>query len=99
MEFGIIERKGLPIDLEEWTRVVDLHQALVPAPFRTGINPFTGLEVEFDQSGVARCIIDQTAIGNACLQEGRIMTTGIPRSICEEIALALDAMVYEDDRS
>ena len=43
--------------------------------------------------------MDGERVGNASLEEGEILTTGIPRELCELIAKSLKAKVFQDDRS
>lgn len=99
MQFAIIHRPQGAISIDEWTRLVETHPALVAALPRTGINPFTGAEVHFERVGVAHVMLEGSVTGNAVLEHGRILTTGIPVAICEEIARRLQAVVAEDDRS
>lgn len=99
MQFAIIHRPRGAISIDEWARLVETHPALVAALPRTGINPFTGAEVHFERVGVAHLMLEGSVTGNAVLEHGWILTTGIPVAICGEIARRLQAVVVEDDRS
>jgi hypothetical protein len=99
MDFGKIKRAARPIQLPEWNTIIASTSSLEQVPDRTGINPFTKEKVVFPGEGKAYYVVDGERIGNASLEEGEILTTGIPRELCEQIAQALEAEVFEDDRS
>src|SRR5438034_1033361 len=99
MDFGRIKRDARPIKLPEWNKIIASTSALEQVPDRTGINPFTKEKVVFPGQGKAYYVVDGERIGNASLEEGEILTTGIPRELCEQIAQSLKAKVFEDDRS
>ena len=99
MDFGKIKRNARPIKLAEWNKIIALMPVLEQVPDRTGINPFTKEQVVFPGKGKAYYVVDGEKIGNASLEEGEILTTGIPRDVCEQIAKSLKAKVFEDDRS
>ncbi len=73
--------------------------ALEQFPDRTEINPFTKEKVFSPGEGKAYYVVDGERMGNATLEEGEILTTGIPREFCDQIALSLNAETFEDDRS
>lgn len=99
MDFGRIRRNSQLIDLPEWEKIIASNPLLEQIPDRIGINPFTKEKVVFPGKGAAYYVVDGERIGNASLEEGEILTTGIPREFCEQIAQALNANVFEDDRS
>lgn len=99
MDFGKIKRDARPIQLPEWNTIVASTSALELVPDRTRINPFTKEKVVFPGEGKAYYVVDGERIGNASLEKGEILTTGIPRELCEQIARVLKAKVFEDDRS
>jgi hypothetical protein len=68
-------------------------------PDREGINPLTNESVIFRGGGKALCVVDGKPVGNATLEGGEILTTGVPGDVCGELAAALYARVFEDDRS
>lgn len=99
MDFGKIKRDARPIQLPEWNTIIASTSNLEQMPDRTGINPFTKEKVVFPGEGKAYYVVDGESFGNASLEEGEILTTGIPRELCEQIAQSLKAKVFEDDRS
>ena len=99
MDFGKIKREARPILLPEWTKIIASTSTLEQVPDRRGINPFTKEKVVFPGEGKAYYVVDGERIGNASLEKGEILTTGIPRELCEQIAQSLKAKVFEDDRS
>jgi hypothetical protein len=99
MLFGRIERDTSEIDLAEWLHVITEHPSLEHMPDREGINPFTKERVVFPGSGKAFFVAGGERRGNAVLEEGQILTTGIPCEICEQIARQLGGRVHEVDRS
>lgn len=99
MEFGKIQREMSPITLPEWKKVIAPNAFLEQMSPRTGINPFTKEKVVFSGEGCAYYVVDGVKMGNASLENGEILTTGMPREVCEEIARSLKATVFEDDRS
>jgi hypothetical protein len=99
MDFSRIKRDGYPILLPEWNRIIQSSSVLVQVPDRTGTNPFTKETVIFPGEGKAHYVVAGKTVGNASLEDGEILTTGIPRDVCEQIARVLKAVVFEDDRS
>jgi hypothetical protein len=99
MDFGKIKRVARPIELSEWNEIISSTSAFEQVPDRTGINPFTKKQVVFPGEGKAYYVVNGERIGNASLEEGEILTTGIPREVCELIAKSLKAKVFEDNRS
>jgi hypothetical protein len=99
MEFGIIRRITRPISLPEWNRIIASTGQLEQAPDREGTNPFTKEKIVFPGAGKAFYVVGGKVIGNASLEEGEILTAGVPRQLCEKIAQSIDAQVLEDDRS
>ncbi|MHC9511954.1 hypothetical protein [Kangiella sp. M94] len=99
MEFGKIEKKSGEIELNEWNKIIESHSSLEKALDRKGTNPFTNEEITFSGKGVAFYIEGGNPEGNIALQEGSLLTTGVPLNICNDIASILGASVNEDDRS
>jgi hypothetical protein len=99
MDFARIRRDVCPISLSEWNEVIASHAFLEQMPDRTGTNPFTKEKVLSSGKGKAYYVVDSERVGNASLEDGEILTTGIPPDVCEQIAQCLHANVFEDDRS
>lgn len=99
MDFAKITRTDSTIEADEWISMIEQQSYLQPIPDRTGTNPFTGEEIQVPGLGKAYYLENGTRIGNASLEEGQILTTAIPRPICEELASRLGAIVEDDDRS
>ena len=92
MDFGKIKRDARQIRLPEWNKIIASISALEQVPDRTGINPFTNEKVVFPGEGKVYYVVDGERIGNASLEEGEILTTGIPRELCEQIAQSLKSL-------
>ena len=88
MEFARIRRAARPITLSEWNKIIASHASLEQMPDRTGINPFTKEKIDFPGAGKAYYVVDGARAGNASLEDGEILTTGILRDVCEEVAKA-----------
>lgn len=99
MDLAKIRRDAAPIGLPEWKAVIESHSFLEQVPDRSGTNPFTQEKVLFPGAGKAYYIVDGERVGNASLEGGEILTTGIPRDLCEKVAQILNAAVFEVDRS
>ncbi len=99
MDFGRIKRDARPIKLPEWNKIVASMSSLEQMPDRTGINPFTKEKEVFRGEGKAYYVVDGERIGNASLEDGEILTTGVPLELSEQIAQSLMAKVFDDDRS
>src|SRR5262245_4912163 len=99
MDFARIERDSRPITLSEWNTVIGTQAYFEPFPDRKMINPFTKEEIAAPGTGKAYYVASGKRVGNAALADGAVLTTGIPRHVCEEVAQLLDAKVLEDDRS
>jgi hypothetical protein len=61
------------------------------------INPFT--KEPITSAGTALYLRQGKPVGNLTVEDGDVLTTGIPRSVCEELAELLGAAVHKDDRS
>lgn len=94
-----IRRDAYPITLTEWNEIIASHNSFEQMADRTGTNPFTKEKVLFSGMGKAYYVVDGYRLGNASLEDGEILTTGIPRDVCEQVAQRLDADVFEDNRS
>jgi hypothetical protein len=99
MDLRRITRADRPIIQAEWEVVIASHPTLEPMPDRTGINPFTNETTVFPGKGKAFYVADRRRVGNASLEEGEILASGIPQDVCEEIGRRLGAAVFKDDRS
>jgi hypothetical protein len=99
MEFGRIRRESRPITAPEWKEIIASDASLEPMPGRTGVNPFTSEPVTSSGEGGAIYRLKGEKAGNAVLENGEILTTGICRDVCDRIASVLGATVLVDDRS
>lgn len=99
IELAKIHRNEQPIALEEWEGIIDTTPYLKPLPDREGKNPFNGEVIVFSGRGKALYMEHSEAVGNASLEDGEILVTGIPMSICNSIANRLRAIVENEDRS
>lgn len=97
--FFAIKKHAGAIDLVDWDAVVDSTPNLERAPDRTGVNPFTKEPILFSGRGKALFIVDGRRVGNIVLEQGQLLTTGVPKATCLEIALRLGAQVFEAERS
>lgn len=97
--FFAIKRAEGSIGLSEWSDLIATNEYLEQAPVREGINPFTQERVVFSMSGVAYYLEAGRRKGNICLEDGRLLATGVPRTFCAEVAVLLGASLYEEDRS
>ena len=99
MDFARIRRDARPITLTEWNEIIASHTFFEQVPDRTGTNPFTNEKEFFSGVGKAYYVVDNERVGNASLEDGEILTTGLPRDVCQQVAQRLYASVFEDDRS
>jgi hypothetical protein len=99
MDFGKIKRQNEPIMLAEWQQVIEGLPDLSQMPDRERTNPFTLERIVVSGEGQSLYSESGNPVGNASLENGEILTTGIPLHICLSIARALSADVYQDDRS
>ncbi|WP_444932890.1 hypothetical protein [Microbulbifer sp. JTAC008] len=99
MDFGKIIKSDGDIQLDQWSSVVSSHQALEQAPDKKGTNPFTNEEVLFSGEGIAFYLEGGDKVGNISLENGVLLTSGVPMSMCSELAYSLNAEAFEDDRS
>ena len=99
LEFGKILRKGRSIELTEWTEIIQSDNSLEPMMDRAGINPFTQEKITFSGKGKAFYHYSGEPVGNIALENGVLLTTGVPWSKCFEIANIIGAVVEKDDRS
>jgi hypothetical protein len=99
MDFARIRRESGPIRSTEWDQLIESQSYLRPVSDRQGVNPFTSEQVIFPGIGKANYVIDGETIGNASLENGTVLTAGVSRQHCEEIARHLGAIVEADDRS
>jgi hypothetical protein len=99
VEFARIRREGPPITLSEWNAIIASHPFFEHIPDRIGTNPFTNERVVFPGEGKAYYVVDGAKVGNGSLEGGEILTTGIQRDVCGQVAKSLNAKVFEDDRS
>ncbi len=99
MDYGKIRKLNDKIQLREWENIINSHQSLTQASERKTVNPFTKKSITVSNIGVAYYIENKNQAGNIALEEGELLTTGVPISICKDIAAILGAKVFEDDRS
>ncbi len=99
MDFGRIVKDAGEIDPGKWNEIIAKNELLEQAPDRKGVNPFTNEEVIFSGAGVAFYYENGEKVGNICLQDGVLLTTGVPMSFSFELAKILNAVACEDDRS
>ena len=99
MEFARITRTTGDIGLDEWSELIAKFDWLEAMPDRTMKNPFTGEAIFAPGVGKAIFLEDGSGVGSASLEDGELLTTGIPREFCEQIAASISATVEEDDRS
>jgi hypothetical protein len=99
MEFCTIKRAGKAIDLDEWTRVVGSNAFLEAVPDRKAVNPFTQEELPVGGEGKAYYVEEGKRVGNISLEDGELLTTGVPIAACNVIADQLKAEVVSDERS
>ena len=99
MQFGKIQRVEGVIPFDEFEKLMESEDQLDQVEDRRGLNPFTNEEVIFSGKGKAFYRVDGEDLGNLSLESGVVLTTGVPRDVCEKIALFLRADLSEDDRS
>lgn len=98
--FTRIVRQGNPIQLLDVNKLLESRMDLQPIPDRTMPHPFKkGEVVHASGAGKANYLEANKPVGNLSLEEGEVITTGIPRSACEELAMFLDAVVLDTDLS
>ena len=98
MEVGVIKWPDRAIDHSDWHRLIADHIALEPVPDREMINPFTKARIVASGAGKAYYRMGKKRVGNLSLEDGVILTSGVPRDFCVELARTLGAEVLEDDR-
>lgn len=99
MTFGKIARSDSDITQSEWAAVIDSESSLSHMPDRQGVDPFTNETVVFPGEGKALYSKGGEVVGNAVLEEGVILTTGVPIDVCHRLAKLIAAEASEDDRS
>lgn len=99
MDFAKIIRTADRISPSDIDELIAGRDELNPIPDRTGINPFTREPITFKAPPGALYQANGETLGNLTLEDGVILTTGIPESVVVEIAAALKAEWSEDDRS
>lgn len=99
LEFGIIKRTTGDIELAEWNKIIQTDNSLKQMENRIGENPFTKEKIVIPGEGKAYFMFSGEAVGNISLENGVLLTTGVPLSKCTEIADRLSAFVELDDRS
>jgi hypothetical protein len=99
MNFGKIAITGDEIMLEQWNSVISNQEFLEQAPDRKGVNPFTEKEEVFPGEGIAFYTENGDRAGNIVLQDGVLLTSGVPMAVCLELASIFGAIVSEEDRS
>ncbi len=99
MDFGKIARPGEDIRLDEWNTVIASNDFLRPIPDREGVNPFTKETIVLAGEGKAYYVENGQDAGNISLEDGVLLTTGVPKSVCDIITKQLKAHVFESDHS
>jgi len=99
MDFAKITRKRTAIELDEWNRLIESHDFLEPIPDREATNPFTNTDIAVSGAGKAFYIQGGSKTGNIVLEDGQLLATGVPISVCTILADEIAAEVFEDDRS
>lgn len=99
MDFAKISRLGGEIYPSEIEALIESRGDLQPLPVRSGINPFTREPTVFRPPPGAMYQPGGERRGNLTLEEGVVLTTGIPKSVVVELADTLNAEWSEDDRS
>jgi hypothetical protein len=99
VDFLRIRRHDSPITSQEWDKIIASHGSFEQIPDRAGINPSTKETIVFPGAGKAYYVVDREKLGNASLEGGEILTTGVPKDVCDQVALCLNANVFVDDRS
>lgn len=99
MDFGKICKIDGSIEFEEWIEFVEKCTFLETFPNKTAINPFTNEEIEIPGEGKAYFILNGERLGNVSLEEGELLTTGVPENFCNSIAEYFESEVFTDDRS
>ena len=56
-------------------------------------------EIIFSGEGKAYYLCEGIKSGNISLESGALITTGAPKSVCEELAKALQAVLQEHEES
>jgi hypothetical protein len=98
-EFGLIKKQTGEIYLKEWIEVIETDPSLEQVQDRKGVNPFTNEKVVFPGEGKAYYLESGKRVGNISLEDGRLLTTGVPKAKCEQLGALLGAVVESDDRS
>jgi hypothetical protein len=93
VDVGLIKRRDGLIDGEEWSKLVESHRGLEPAPDRYGTNPFTKEVVLFSGKGAAICTVHGKKQGTLVFSGGAVSITNVPEHFCNEIAALLKAEV------
>ncbi len=81
--------------LRELDEVIAERPDLQPVPDRKMVNPFTKEPVIALGMGKALYLEQGKPVGNLSLEDGEVLTTGIPRVVCEELAALLAATVHD----
>jgi hypothetical protein len=97
--FARITRNDGAIRSEEIDAIVGRRDDLQAVPNRQMVNPFTQEPIAAPGAGKALYLRKGTVAGNLSLEHGELLTTGIPRAVCEELSALLHAIVRDDDRS
>ncbi len=98
-DFGVIARSKGRIELHELKAALAGDPRFEPFPHRTLMNPFTKQPILASGEGNSYYVADGAKSGNISLQVGKVVTMGVPRAVCEELAARLGAQFRNDDRS
>ena len=95
--FFVIAKHSDQISLKDWNMIIETTPYLERMPDRAGVNPFTKEPILFSAEGKAYVLVEGRRVGNISLEKGRLLTTGVPKRICAELALKLGAQVWNGD--
>lgn len=96
--FWQVEREPA-LTLDDVRRIIDEFECFQPMPDRAGTNPFTNESMLFPGEGRAIYIEGSEAIGNLALDEGRILFTGVPEAIVQDVAELVSGTILPWDSS
>jgi hypothetical protein len=97
--FARITRNNGAIRSEEIDAIIGKRDDLRAVPDRQMVNPFIKEPIAVPGACKALYLEKGKAVGNFSLEDREVLTTGIPRAVCEELAALLHATVRDDDRS
>ena len=87
------------ITLDEVDKVIERFSRFEQIPDRYGTNPVTKESVVMSGVGKALYMKEGTPCGNFSLEDGRLLFTGVPREVVEEVAAFIEASLEPWDAS